>query len=278
MARYIIGDVHGCLKQLENLLDKIQFNCKEDHLYFVGDLVNRGPQSLETLRFIKSLKSTTIVLGNHDLHLIAMAYGITPCPATHLLHPIIHSKYKIELIEWLRHQPIIHSIDQQHIVVHAGIPPQLPIDTILKYTNQIHDVLTGDNIQELLTLLYQDFTVHWDDTLSHWQSLQYITLALTQIRQCSKEGTLEIKFKQSSLKSETVKPWFQWYHQPQDIIFGHWAALKGETGNKQCTATDTGCVWGYQLSAYTLDTDTFQRVSGSKQGPKTTPSPITRDA
>ena len=263
MARYVIGDVHGCLEPLERLLTEIQFNEQEDHLYFSGDLVNRGAQSLDTLRFIKSLNNTTVVLGNHDLHLIAMAYDVTPCPENHLLHPIIHSKYKTELIEWLRHQPIIHRIDAQHLVVHAGVPPQLAVNTTLEYANQIHQAIRGETTKKLLTLLYNDFTVHWDETLPHWQRLQYMTLALSQIRQCNQQGTLEIKFKNSTLQRESVKPWFHWYQQSQRIIFGHWAALKGVTEKEQCIATDTGCVWGFKLSAYNPDTKTYYQVDGS---------------
>jgi bis(5'-nucleosyl)-tetraphosphatase (symmetrical) len=261
MATYVIGDIHGCLDQLHHLLDKLAYN-KEDQIYFVGDLVNRGPKSLETLLFIKSLTNAKVILGNHDLHLLALAYKIISRPQPHPLDDILQSPHKIPIIEWLRHQPLMQEINPTIFMVHAGIPPQWDIKTAHQHANDVANIFKSDKITQLLELLYSDLNATWSDNLSIWKTRQYITLALTQMRKCTQQGHIFLQFNKNTFSENTLKPWFELYQHPEKIIFGHWAKINGESTNERCIATDTGCVWGGQLSAYHVETDTFIRTAG----------------
>ncbi len=264
MATYVIGDVHGCLLQLNNLLEKIAYS-PTDKLYFVGDLVNRGPDSLDTLMFIKSLPNTNIILGNHDLHLLALAYKIISRPAPHPTDSILNSPHKIKLIEWLRHQPFMHKINDNTFTVHAGIPPQWDVNTAQKNARAVEKIMQSATINKLLELLYSKLNASWSEKSDLWQTHQYTALALTQMRKCTHNGELYLKFNNKGIAANQLKPWFEWYNQPENIIFGHWAELRGESTNQRCIATDTGCVWGGQLSAYQVEEQCFIRVDGLKQ-------------
>jgi bis(5'-nucleosyl)-tetraphosphatase (symmetrical) len=264
MATYVIGDVHGCLEPLTHLLDKIAYS-NTDKLYFVGDLVNRGPKSLETLLFIKSLHNTRIILGNHDLHLLALAYKVISRPTPHPTDNLLNSPRKIALIEWLRHQPLMHKISNNSFMVHAGIPPQWDISTAMQQAQDVEQVMQSDHINKLLELLYSQLNTSWSEQSDRWQRLQYTALAFTQMRRCTQLGEIELKFNDKTITENLLKPWFEWYQQPENIIFGHWAALNGESTHPRCIATDTGCVWGGKLSAYHVEKQCFIRTDGYKQ-------------
>jgi len=256
MATYLIGDVQGCLDELQHLLDKIQYEPKHDCLGFVGDLVNRGPKSLATLRFIKSLNNTEIVLGNHDLHCIALCYGVIERDNHHDLQSIAHASDCDELMHWLRQQPLMRINAQQHYaLVHAGVAPQWSLEQALEHADEVQQWLAGDDYMSLLQNMYGDQPDEWHDTLSGWARLRYIINAFTRMRFCSQSGKLDLSNKTNQSSDPTVfKPWFEWQTPSIDVVFGHWAALEGKCNQPGYFAIDTGCVWGKQLTALCIET------------------------
>lgn len=257
MATYLIGDVQGCYRELQALLQKINFNPNSDRLGFVGDIVNRGPNSLEVLRFIKQLKNYWLVLGNHDLYLLILGYGLMPTDSyVHTLDPVLYAPDKIELLEWLRHQPLIHT-ENNALLVHAGLPPQWNVPQSLRYAQEVTTTLRGPHFQEFLSQLFGDQPCAWDETLSGQNRLRYITNALVRMRFCSQTGELDLTANGNvSSHAKKYRPWFTWRdhrHDNVDIYFGHWAALNGECDAPGCYALDTGCAWGYCLTALRLE-------------------------
>ncbi len=258
MSLYAIGDVQGCLSCLRQLLETIEFDPLNDQLWFAGDLVNRGPDSLGTLRFIKSLGSSAIcVLGNHDLHLIAAAYGINKLRARDTLQPILDASDRIELVEWLRNQPLFH-VKQRYCLVHAGLPPQWSVSDASHYAHEVEAAIRGEQIKEFLGNMYGNDPTTWDNNLSGWERLRFITNALTRIRYCHSDGSLQMIAKHSPLSNtEQIIPWYaieKRHSQSAMIIFGHWSAL-GLKVNDEIISLDTGCVWGGCLTAVQLGSD-----------------------
>lgn len=263
MALYAIGDVQGCFNCLQRLLDTIRFDPLKDQLWFAGDLVNRGPDSLGTLRFIKSLGTSAIsVLGNHDLHLIASAYGISKIRSRDTIQPILDAPDCAELIEWLRHRPFMH-VELNYCLVHAGLAPQWTIDEAQQCAHEVENILRGNQIKGFLEHMYGNQPDTWDPNLRGWDRLRFITNALTRIRYCTSESALQMNDKQSpETVNNHVIPWFQVKNrrsQSSNIIFGHWSTL-GLQINEQIIALDTGCVWGGYLTGVCLtgDLDVFQ--------------------
>lgn len=257
MATYIIGDVQGCYQELQELLQTIDFNPDTDKLAFVGDIVNRGPNSLEVLRFIKQLKNPWVVLGNHDLFLLIIGYELMPTDAyEHTLDAVLRAPDKQDLIEWLRHQPLIHA-ENQALLVHAGLPPQWNVEESLQYAEEVAAILQGPNFQKFLTHLFGDEPSTWSNSLNEQDRWRYITNALTRMRFCSEAGELDLSANgKMSTSSKKYHPWFDWRDPNQDeidIYFGHWAALNGECNAPRCYALDTGCAWGHCLTALRLD-------------------------
>ena len=257
MSTYIIGDVQGCFLELQALLQKIDFNPQKDQLGFVGDLVNRGQQSLDVLRFIRNLPSSFVVLGNHDLYLLIIGYGLMPKNTyAHTLDNILEASDKIELLEWLRHQPFIyHQPSSNFLMVHAGIPPQWSVHESLEHAHEINAVLRGTYFKTYLRNLFGNEPNCWDKNLSGQNRWRYITNALTRMRYCDCNGKLSLDLKHP-IKQEKYKPWFQWREARKDkidIVFGHWAALNGQCNTKHCYALDTGCAWGHELTVLRLE-------------------------
>lgn len=263
MATYIIGDIHGCFQELQQLLDLIRFDPQRDHLGFTGDLVNRGPNSLEVLRFIKGLPSPKVVLGNHDLYLLMIGFGLVDYRGPHTLHAILEAPDKLELLDWLRQQPLViyfQSFDT--ILVHAGVPPQWQLTDLIDRSDEIHHQLSGDSFKELLAKAEGDEPLAWDDQVSGLDRFRYIINALTRMRFCRADGTLDLTHKTAhSPEPELLRPWFEWYQQQHQVLFGHWAALEGRS-NPRCVALDTGCVWGGKLTAYRLEDGRRFQVDG----------------
>lgn len=267
MNTYAIGDIHGCYDQLQTLLNKVAFDATKDHLICVGDLVNRGPQSLETLRFLRSLPNVTVTLGNHDLYLIALFYGAIKRPHQHYLHQVIEAKDSEDLIHWLIQKPFLHhNKKDKSVIVHAGIPPQWTIQQAQEYATEVHMALT-QNTQQFLTHMYGNLPDQWHEDLPQWDRLRYITNALTRMRFCQQNGTLNLNDHAITSKHPSDKPWFEWYQHNTTILFGHWAALRGQSTNPKCIALDTGCVWGETLTAYHLETQTLVSVPGAVPQP-----------
>lgn len=255
MATYAIGDVQGCFDELQTLLKKINFNPQVDQLWFVGDLVNRGPKSLEVLRFVKNLPQTKIVLGNHDLHLIALAYG-NPYP-DHTLNAVLTAPDREELIEWLRRLPLLHHDEKLNFVmVHAGIYPLWNLNQAKTYAQEFETALHSEKISELLKNMYGDQPDQWNENLAGEERLRFIVNTFTRMRFCTPAGKLEFhNIGKINSVSQNYLPWFKIPNRATknlNIIFGHWAALQGETGEPKVFALDTGCVWGNCLTAMRL--------------------------
>ncbi len=260
MAIYAIGDIQGCYDSLQRLLEKLDFSPENDQLWLVGDLVNRGKKSLKTLRFVKGLGDSAItVLGNHDISLIAMYYGIIPKSPS--LKKTLKSKHCDELIDWLRHRPIMH-VDESlgFCMAHAGISPQWTLAEAVGHAHEIEVPLRGHDTKEWLKNVYGNKPNLWSDDLQSFARHRYILNAFMRMRYCNnKDGSLDFKLnsvpkiKQSDTANKV--PWFMWKDRkeiPLSIIFGHWSSL-GYYHDDNVIALDTGCVWGRQLSALRLD-------------------------
>lgn len=263
MSTYAIGDLQGCYDELQQLLQKINYDPNKDQLWFAGDLVNRGPKSLETLRFIKNLTHAVTVLGNHDLHLLAIANGHPY--NNHTLYEILQAEDREELIEWLRRQPLLHYDAKLGVVMtHAGIPPQWNLEQAQHYAAEVESVLRSDHYSLFLKHLYSDTPIVWRPDLSGWDRLRFIIDALTRMRFCNTQGHLDLNAKGGlDAQPQGYMPWFRVPNRATanlKIVFGHWAALEGETHTPNVFALDTGCVWGRYLSALRLDDEQWFRV------------------
>lgn len=260
MATYIIGDIQGCLDELLALLNKVQFNPDTDRLGFVGDLVNRGPQSIDVLRFIKQLKDPLIVLGNHDLYLLIIGYDLVDADKyQHTLHNVLDAPDKIEILDWLRQQPLILQLPQvSGILVHAGLPPQWNVAQCFEHANEVSSILNSLNFCDYLTDLFGNEPSTWHENLSGQDRLRYITNAFTRMRFCTQTGELEFATVDNKHPhNNDFLPWFDWRNQQHDattdIYFGHWAALGGQCNVTHIHALDTGCAWGQRLTAIRVE-------------------------
>ncbi len=260
MAIYAIGDIQGCYDSLQRLLEKLDFSLENDQLWFVGDLVNRGKKSLKTVRFVKSLGDSAItVLGNHDISLIAMHYGVIPKSPS--LKKLLNSKHCDELIDWLRHRPVMH-VDKSLGVclTHAGISPQWTLKQAKKRAHEIEIALRGSDTKEWLKHVYGNKPNLWSKDLESYARHRYILNAFMRMRYCNvKDGSLDFKLngvpKMKKTASTKKVPWFLWKGRkeiPLRIVFGHWSSL-GYYHDENVIALDTGCVWGRQLTAVRLD-------------------------
>jgi bis(5'-nucleosyl)-tetraphosphatase (symmetrical) len=255
MAIYAIGDIQGCYDELMHLLDHINFNEHNDQLWFTGDLVNRGPKSLETLRFVKSLgKSAITVLGNHDLHLLAVACRKRPLRKKDSLEQIIQAADCDELLHWLRHQPLFHYNDEFSLI-HAGLPPQWDFKTTRKMANKVEKKLRGKDFQEFFTKMYGNTPDIWSDNLKDTDQLRFIVNCFTRMRYCDVNGKLD--FVNNSAPGTQPKHLLPWFEIPKrknaamKIIFGHWSTL-GYYAGENCYGIDSGCLWGGRLTALKL--------------------------
>jgi bis(5'-nucleosyl)-tetraphosphatase (symmetrical) len=258
MTTYAIGDIQGCYDDLMRLLESIHFEPARDILWFVGDLVNRGPKSLETLRFVRALGDAAItVLGNHDLHLLALEAGKRPPKKKDTLHTIFEATDCDELLHWLRHRPLIHyDRDRNQVLVHAGLPPQWKAKKAAAYAAEVEAILRSDQHLELFHNMYGDEPTLWDPELTGWPRIRFIINALTRMRYCSANGRLNLneKFAPGSQPKGLI-PWFEAPERrsrKKEIIFGHWSTL-GLVRREGVIALDTGCVWGGRLTAVDLD-------------------------
>jgi bis(5'-nucleosyl)-tetraphosphatase (symmetrical) len=255
MAIYAIGDVQGCYDELLKLLDTIAFNEHNDQLWFVGDLVNRGPKSLETLRFVKSLGNSAVtVLGNHDLHLLAAACAPPSANTKQALTQVLAAPDRDELIDWLRHRPLFHH-DGHFCMVHAGIPPQWDFNQTKKMAELVETVLQGNDYKRLMKAMYGDKPDIWSPLLRGASRLRFIINCFTRMRYCDKEGRLDLNFNGPPGSQPTyLMPWFTVPGRKKfnlKIVFGHWSSLGYYEGNN-CYGIDTGCLWGGQLMALKL--------------------------
>lgn len=256
MAIYAIGDIQGCYGELQRLLEQIGFDPAQDRLWFVGDLVNRGPGSLEVLRLVKSLGDHAItVLGNHDLHLLAVAEGIGKLHSSDTLDAILDAPDRDELLHWLRHQRLMHA-EGEHVLVHAGLLPQWTVRQALALAREVESALRSDDYAVFLEKMYGNSPQGWDDGLAGYKRLRVIVNAFTRLRVCTPQGEMEFKFKgEVGDIPEGYQPWFEVKKRRSadaTIIFGHWSAL-GLKVEPNIIALDTGCLWGGPMTAIRLD-------------------------
>ncbi|MCX7123808.1 MAG: symmetrical bis(5'-nucleosyl)-tetraphosphatase [Gammaproteobacteria bacterium] len=257
MATYAIGDIQGCFRQLIDLLRKINFNPAQDTLWIAGDLINRGPQSLETLRFLKNLgESVKIVLGNHDLHLLAVHYGVRELYPDDTISDILNAPDREPLIAWLRQQPLIY-YSAPYVMVHAGFCPTWTLEEALALGREVSDQLKGPDIVAFLQAMYGNEPDTWSSDLKGMVRLRVITNYLTRMRFCAENGCLNLSKKTTLL--DCPEGYFPWFQVPNrkiktPIVFGHWSALQGETHTENVFALDTGVVWGGALTAMNLET------------------------
>ncbi|MFN7086690.1 MAG: symmetrical bis(5'-nucleosyl)-tetraphosphatase [Burkholderiales bacterium] len=256
MPTYAIGDVQGCYDQLQRLLHALAFDPRRDRLWFVGDLVNRGPKSLQVLRFVKTLgKSAVTVLGNHDLHLLTVAAGIRKAHSGDTLDEILAAPDRDELVAWLRHRKMMHA-ENGYAMVHGGLLPQWTVAQALTLGEEVETALRGDGHREFLRHMYGNEPARWSDDLTGYDRLRVIVNAMTRLRLCSADGTMEFSHKigLESLPAGYM-PWYDVPHRASRdtaLITGHWAAL-GLMVRTDLLALDTGCVWGRQLTALRLE-------------------------
>jgi bis(5'-nucleosyl)-tetraphosphatase (symmetrical) len=264
MSTYAIGDIQGCFKELEVLLKKINFNSSKDCLWLAGDLVNRGEHSLEVLRFVKSLgNQTKIVLGNHDFHLLAVANEHQKIRHNDTFQDVLNAPDRESLLDWLRKQHLFYyDKNLNFCMTHAGLPPQWNLQTAQQCANEVEHILQSDQYQELLKNIYGNEPPLWNANLTGWDRYRFIVNAFTRMRYIDENGALNFSSKGAvGTQPSDLTPWFKVHNrQNKDlrIIFGHWAALIGKTDEPNIFATDTGCSWGYQLTALRLeDLQTF---------------------
>lgn len=254
MSTYLIGDIHGCYEELKALLAKVDFKPVKDTLWLTGDLVARGPKSLEVLRFVRSLgDSIRLVLGNHDLHLLSVYAGMSPNRKKDQLTPLLEAPDIHELINWLRCQPLLQIDEEKKLVMaHAGITPQWDITTAKMCASEVETMLASDDYPLFLKEMHGDTPNHWAPTLTGLSRLRFSTNALTRMRYCFPNGQLEMNSKKAPDHTpRSLKPWFAIsgsVSYDYNIVFGHWAALKGGGTPEGIFALDTGCCWGGALT------------------------------
>ncbi|WP_180024992.1 MULTISPECIES: symmetrical bis(5'-nucleosyl)-tetraphosphatase [unclassified Acinetobacter] len=261
---YVIGDVQGCFEALKALLKEIKFDADQDFIWFAGDLVARGENSIGALRFIKKLVDSEVaatVLGNHDLTLLACARGIKDINPKDNIDDVIHALESDDLIDWLRKQPLCLFPNEQTILTHAGIPLNWTAQQTADLAKEVEAVIGHDDfdvVDAFLQVMYGKEPNLWSDDLSGHARLRCITNYLTRMRLTDAEGRLEFSFKDSldDPMPKGFQPWFEFESQAaqtHQILFGHWAALQGKSISAKIQNVDGGCVWGNQLMAYRLE-------------------------
>ncbi|MEO0435749.1 MAG: symmetrical bis(5'-nucleosyl)-tetraphosphatase [Pseudomonadota bacterium] len=275
MATWVVGDVQGCRKPLKRLLKRVNFSWDRDLLWSTGDLINRGPSCLKSLRFFyKHRDNVRVVLGNHDLHLLAIAAGTRPMGKSDTLGEILAAEDRNEMLCWLEQQPLLLR-EGEFTLVHAGIPPQWSVYEAEQRAREVEAVLRGPQRIDFYEAMYGNEPDLWSDDLRGMERLRVITNYLTRMRFCSSQGRLDLQSKGAPTDhaeengghesetdtersgSEQFAPWFQHADRKaanHKVIFGHWAALGGVTGSATAIALDTGCVWGNAMTLYCLET------------------------
>jgi len=274
MPTYAIGDVQGCFQELEDLLDKINFDNKKDRLWFTGDLVNRGPDSLSTLRLAKSLDAISVV-GNHEFHLLAIAAGKYPHGKKDTLKDVLAADDRDELLRWVRHLPLLyHDRESDLVMIHAGLPPQWDLHESAERAGEVEATIRSDASNDFFAHMYGNQPDQWNEGLTGWDRLRFITNALTRMRFCNNDGKMNFSDKgPPGTQSKSYKPWFKVKSRKsrnEKIIFGHWASLYHGNINAfeldNIYPLDTGCVWGRTLTAMRLEDYKYFEVP-SRQKP-----------
>ena len=262
MSTYAIGDVQGCYIELRRLLQLIEFDRDTDCLWFVGDLVNRGPQSLEVLRLVKSLgDAARVVLGNHDLHLLAASQGVRKLKTRDTFHDVLDAPDASTLLDWLRQQPLLHHDPALGFtMVHAGMVPQWSVEFAVELAAEVSSVVRSDRWVDYFEHMYGDTPSRWSAKLKGWDRTRFITNALTRVRYCTPDGDLAVHVKDAKVAAKRgLQPWFAVPGRrsaDNRIVFGHWAMLQRQTSVDPVHGVyhvDHGCVWGGSLAALRLE-------------------------
>jgi len=270
-STYAIGDVQGCFDDLLRLLEKLDFDPNVDRLWFTGDLVNKGPNSLELLRFVRGLGTAAIsVLGNHDLHLLAVAAGAVKIRKKDTISEILDAPDCEELLFWLRHQPVLHHSETLGFtMIHAGLPPQWDLEKAQQCARELETVLQNFGYEDLFLHLHGDGPLNWSEDLEGWERLRFITNCFTQLRWCDLTGRIDFlgKRRRASAKKKRSQPWFEIPSRASKslrVLFGHWAKLavkppdiKGVAG---VIPLDTGCANGGRFTALRLEDCRYFRL------------------
>lgn len=258
MTDYAIGDIQGCYDPLKAVLAKVDFSPSRDRLWVAGDLINRGPASLQTLRYIKSLgDAAVVVLGNHDLHFLAVVLGGHGLKRKDTLEDILSAPDCDKLVSWLRQQHLcVHDSERNLMMAHAGVPHIWSAEQALIYAREVEKVIRGDQAGEYFSLMYGNKPEGWNDSLTGMDRWRVITNYFTRMRFIASDGKLELTAKESAgTAPEGFAPWFEFPRTDNlQVVFGHWAALEGKTGVERFVGLDTGCVWGGALTMMNLDT------------------------
>jgi bis(5'-nucleosyl)-tetraphosphatase (symmetrical) len=265
VSTYAIGDVQGCIEPLRALLRMIGFDPAKDRLWFAGDLVNRGPASLETLRFVRSLGDRAVtVLGNHDLYLLMVAEGaIRKRGRDDTLQAVLDAPDRRELFDWLRHQPMMH-VEGDYAMVHAGLLPGWTVRRARELAAEVELVLQSERMGEFAHAMWGSEPCAWSDDLAGWSRLRVIVNAMTRMRFCSARGEMELRTKGE--ESNAPPGYFPWFSVPgrasadHTIVCGHWSAL-GLRVEPNLLALDSGCLWGGELTAVRLEDRAVFQVS-----------------
>jgi bis(5'-nucleosyl)-tetraphosphatase (symmetrical) len=260
MTQYAVGDIQGCLQPLLRLLEQVAFDPRQDQLISVGDLINRGPQSLETLRFCMELgPAFKMVLGNHDLHLLAVAQGVRGPTNKDSFGDVLSAPDRCVLLDWLQSQPLLLEAGGYHMV-HAGIPPIWDMPTARRLAAEIAAVLQSEHSSQYFQNMYGNQPDQWSENLEGPDRWRLITNYLTRMRFCTAEGRLELESKDQVEMPLPYKPWFAHERRKtaaDKIVFGHWAALQGRDCGKHVFALDTGCVWGGPMRLMNLNSGAY---------------------
>lgn len=271
MADYAIGDVQGCYEPLQRLLEHLHFNEHSDRLWFVGDLINRGPESLAVLRFVKNLPfAPRVTLGNHDLHLLATLFSGAPWKNhDDTLEEILNAPDREEIGHWLRHQSILYHDPALNVVMcHAGIAPIWDLTQAKALALELETMLHGPHYQDYLSKMYGNEPHQWSDDLAGIDRLRIICNYFTRMRFCDVNGNLMLTYK-GTIES-APDGFYPWYNVPgrkeikADLVFGHWAALQGQCPHPRIHAIDTGCYWGKTLTALRLQDKQRFAVPGQR--------------
>ncbi len=260
LNNYFVGDIQGCYHELRLLLDQLQFNPEDDCLWVCGDLISRGPDSLATLRFIKSLGSSAkVVLGNHDLHLFAVAAGLKRSSPKDLQHELLAAPDLDELLLWLRQQPLMRCCKAHNVLLsHAGFPPHWDLKTAQARTKEVADILQSDDYLAFCQQMYGEKPDTDKPHAKRFERATYTVNALTRMRYLHKNGRLELQDKSAPKGESEHCPWFAFTPHKllseHKLVFGHWAALLGKTGHANAIGLDLGCCWGGHLCIWHAET------------------------
>jgi bis(5'-nucleosyl)-tetraphosphatase (symmetrical) len=251
MATFAVGDVQGCFDELRQLIEVAGFDRRRDRLWFVGDLVNRGPKSLEVLRFVRDLGSRArVVLGNHDLHLVTQFEGFERPRDDDTFKDVLEAPDARELVDWLRTRPLLVA-DGDYVMVHAGLLPTWTIAKARGLAREVEKALAGSRYREFLANMYGSKPDVWRDSLQGWDRLRVVINAMTRMRFCTARGKMEFRAKGNE-PPRGFRRWFETYKGGKTVVFGHWSQL-GLTFGKRHTGLDSGCVWGGRLTALRLE-------------------------